>query len=86
MERNCKAPLSPNELASLRGLRANTRRPIPGTHREVLLPMGLVNAAGDELNLSNVGYSRLESEEGSGMRELVKNQPPTVELGVARGR
>jgi hypothetical protein len=35
MDRNFKAPLSPNELASLRGLRGDSKRQISGSHLQV---------------------------------------------------
>jgi hypothetical protein len=64
MDRNFKAPLSPNELASLRGLRGDSKRQISGSHRQVLLPMGLiVVAAGEEMLLTEAGRRRLTPEE-----------------------
>ena len=64
MDRNFNAPLSPSELASLRGLRVDSKREISGSHRQVLLSMGLiVVAAGEELFLTEAGRRGLTPEE-----------------------
>jgi hypothetical protein len=59
MDRNFKAPLS----TSLRGLRMNEKRQIPASHRQLLLSMGLVVVARDDLILTETGSQRLEHEE-----------------------
>jgi hypothetical protein len=63
MDRNFKAPLSPNELASLRGLGVDSKREISDSRRQLLLSMGLIVANGDELNLTEAGRHRLNPEE-----------------------
>jgi hypothetical protein len=64
MDRNSKAPLSPNELASLRGLRGgDSKREISGSHRQLLPSMGLIVTSGDELILTEAGRRRLNHEE-----------------------
>jgi hypothetical protein len=63
MDRNFKAPLSPNELASLRGLRGDSKRQISGSHRQLLPSMGLIVTSGDELILTEAGRRRLNHEE-----------------------
>jgi hypothetical protein len=63
MDRNFNAPLSPSELASLRGLGVDSKREISSSHRQVLLSMGLVFANGDELILTETGRRRLIPEE-----------------------
>jgi hypothetical protein len=65
MERNFKAPLSPRELASLRGLRSDPNRQIPAGHRQVLLSMGLVVVAGDDLIITETGSQRLDHGDGA---------------------
>ena len=62
MDRNFNAPLSPNELASLRGLGVDSKREISDSHRQLLLSMGLIVANGDELNLTEAGRHRLNPE------------------------
>ena len=74
MDRNFKAPLSPSEFASLRGLRMNEKRQISVSHRQLLLSMGLVVVAGDDLILTETGSQRLKHEErGQAYRE----EPPS---------
>ena len=63
MDRNSKAPLSPNELASLRGLREDSKREISGSHRQLLPSMGLIVTSSDELILTEAGRRRLNHEE-----------------------
>jgi hypothetical protein len=76
MDRNSKAPLSPSELASLRGLIRDPSREIPDGHRQVLLSMGLIVVAGDDLILMETGSQRLEHEErGHAYREEPRSQP-----------
>ena len=78
MDRNFKAPLSPSELASLRGLRMNEKRQIPAGHRQLLLSMGLVVVAGDDLILTETGSQRLNHEErGQTYREEPRSQAPS---------
>jgi hypothetical protein len=57
MARNCRASLSPSELASLRGVGRDSKRQVPGSHRQVLLSMHLLVAEGDELRLTDIGIS-----------------------------
>ena len=63
MDRNFNAPLSPNELASLRGLGVDSKREISDSHRQLLLSMGLIVAIDDELSLTEAGHRRLDHDE-----------------------
>jgi hypothetical protein len=63
IDRNSRAPLSPSELASLRGLRQDPKRELSGSHHQLLLSMGLVIANGDDLILTEAGRQRLDYEE-----------------------
>jgi hypothetical protein len=75
MDRSSNAPLSPSEFASLRRLRSDPSREIPDGHRHVLLSMGLVAVAGDDLILTEAGSQRLEHEErGKAYREDPRSQ------------
>jgi hypothetical protein len=74
MDRNFNAPLSPSELASLRGLGVDSKREISSSHRQLLLSMGLVVANGDELILTERGRRRLDHEEGPVLSEGATNQ------------
>jgi hypothetical protein len=65
MNRNFKAPLSPSELASLRGLKMNEKRQIPASHRQLLLSMGLIVVAGDDLIITETGSQRLDHGDGA---------------------
>jgi hypothetical protein len=70
MDRNSKAPLSPNELTTLQGLRGDAKREISDSHRYLLLSMGLIVANDDELILTEAGHRRLDHEErGQSYRE-----------------
>jgi hypothetical protein len=78
MDRNFKAPLSPSELASLRSLRINEKRQIPASHCQLLLLMGLLVVAGDDLILTETGSQRLDHEErGQAYREEPRSQAPS---------
>jgi len=63
IDRNSRAPLSPSQLASLRGLRTDPQRELWGSHRQLLLSMGLIVANGDDLILTEAGRQRLNYEE-----------------------
>jgi hypothetical protein len=63
IDRNSRAPLSPSELASLRGLRTDPKRELSGSHRQLLLSMDLIVANGDDLILTEAGRHRLNHEE-----------------------
>jgi hypothetical protein len=70
MDRSWRATLSPRELASLQALRRDAKREILASHRQVLLAMGLIKAAGNELILTEIGNHRLDREErGHSYRE-----------------
>ena len=65
MDRNPKAPLSPQEIAALQTLKQdNPKRELSRRHRELLLSMGLARAEGEELKLSDTGRTRLKTEQG----------------------
>jgi hypothetical protein len=84
MNRNFNAPLSPSELASLRGLGVDSKREISRSHSQLLLSMGLVVANGDELNLTETGRRRIDHEEGTSFigRGHESAQPPTADVWV----
>jgi hypothetical protein len=63
MDRNYKALLSWHEFASLRRLRSDSKHRTSGRHRRLLLSMGLVADAGNELNLTEFGRTRLDIED-----------------------
>ena len=63
MNRNIKAPLSPHEINSLRGLRADPARAVSPDHRRVLMSMGLVLVTDDKLNITVGGQERLSKED-----------------------
>lgn len=63
MDRNPKAPLSPDEVAALRTLKQNPKRELSRRHRELLLSMGLAVAEAEQLKLSDAGHTRLETEQ-----------------------
>ncbi len=63
MDRNYRALLSWHEFASLRRLRSDSRHRTSSEHRQLLLSMGLVADAGDELNLTEIGRARLDVED-----------------------
>jgi hypothetical protein len=63
MDRNYGALLSWHEFASLRRLRSDSRHRTSSRHRQLLLSMGLVADAGDELNLTETGRTRLDVED-----------------------
>lgn len=68
MNRNIKAPLSPHEIDSLRGLRANPARWNSPGHRRVLLSMGLVSVTDDKVRVTVGGQERLTKEDwGAGL-------------------
>lgn len=69
MDRNYRALLSWHEFASLRRLRSDPKRQISGNHRQLLLSMGLVADAGDELNLTENGRTRLNIEDHPAHRD-----------------
>lgn len=69
MDRNYRALLSWHELASLRRLRSDSRHRTSSRHRRLLLSMGLVADAGDELNLTESGRTRLDIEDRCLFRE-----------------
>jgi hypothetical protein len=69
MDRNYGALLSWHEFASLRRLRSDSRHRTSSRHRQLLLSMGLVADAGDELNLTETGRTRLDIEDRSLYRE-----------------
>jgi hypothetical protein len=56
MERNSRAALGPQELASLRRLAGDRRCVISSNHRQLLLSLGLITA---ELRLTEAGRNRL---------------------------
>lgn len=69
MDRNYRALLSWHEFASLRRLRSDPRHRTSSRHRRLLLSMGLVADAGDQLNLTKTGHTRLDIEDRSLLRE-----------------
>ena len=69
MDRNYRALLSGHEFASLHRLRSDSRHRTSSSHRRLLLSMGLVADAGDELNLTETGRTRLDIEDSWLFRE-----------------
>ena len=65
MNRNCRAPLSPHEVAALRRLRSDSRDPIWSSHRRLFLSMNLVVVGIDELKITDAGRNRLTMDEAS---------------------
>jgi hypothetical protein len=63
MDRNRRALLSWHEFAALRRLRSDPKQRISSGHRRLLLSMGLVADAGDELNLTETGRTRVDIED-----------------------
>ena len=84
MDRNSNAPPSPHELATLWGLRVDSKREISSSHQQLLLAMGLVLANDDELILTTAVRQRLDLEERTSPigRGLESAQPPTADLWV----
>jgi hypothetical protein len=62
MDRSPNAPLSPQELASLRRLAGDQRQPIPGSHRQLLASMRLVRLTAGALIVTEEGRRRLLKE------------------------
>ena len=53
----------------------NEKRQISTSHRLLLLSMGLVVVAGDDLILTETGRQRLDHERGQAYREEPRSQP-----------
>jgi hypothetical protein len=63
MDRNSRAALSPQEIASLRRLRGDPRHSMASSHRQLLLSMSLIALGADELKLTDAGRNRLVTDE-----------------------
>ena len=59
MDRHPNASLSAHEIASLRMLNFDSRRPISDAHRALLLSMKLIELTAGQLSLTVVGRQRL---------------------------
>ena len=64
LHRSSKAPLSSQEIDTLRRLGGDAGHPISSSHRFLLLSMGLIVIASDGLRLTEEGRDRLAMEEG----------------------
>jgi hypothetical protein len=69
MDRNRRALLSWHEFAALRRLRSDPKQLISSGHRRLVLSMGLVADAGDKLNLTETGRTRVDIEDRPLYRE-----------------
>ena len=66
MDRHANAPLSLNELLSLRRIASDPQQPIPGGHLVVLLSMNLLQIDAGQLSISNAGLERLKQDDMPG--------------------
>jgi hypothetical protein len=81
MERISTAALNPQELMSLRLLRGDSRSPIPSSHRQRLLSMGLIGICADELRLTEAGRSHVAVNDANETRPRGRPAGPLFYLG-----